>query len=143
MNNDIKRTIREALEFWRAGLEFDEERMHIDAALSALDEPPIPLGVREAVITLCENDEYHWAARLLRKWLDAQEPTLQPDTLRDYPAIPPDVDALTKRIKELELQVYNIEFILKHSREEQEASDELEALIDQLEHRKLKSPCQA
>ena len=39
-------------------------------------QPAIPPDVREAILTLCEVNEYHWAARLLHKWLDQQEPTL-------------------------------------------------------------------
>ena len=43
----------------------------LEAQLAQRDA--IPPDVREAIITLCEVNEYHWAARHLHKWLDQQE----------------------------------------------------------------------
>lgn len=37
MPDSVRATMREALLYWRTGMEFDEERMHIDAALAWLD----------------------------------------------------------------------------------------------------------
>lgn len=83
---DHWQVIEGALEFWRSGEMFDEERMHIDAALAfvreqQLAERTLPDEVREAISYLVANslDEYnvtlpetqpHLDAVL--KWLDAQ-----------------------------------------------------------------------
>lgn len=105
MLSEHKQTCREALEFQketlerraatveRHGVSGKTYRMHInaiDAALAALDEPPLPADVREAIAYIIDDyldDSYYYDVEdseraqklvgIVRAWLDAlpQEPT--------------------------------------------------------------------
>lgn len=93
--SDHWQTIEDALEFWRSGEMFDEERMHIDAALAFVREqraaqmgeqvveaidtlqgfildtgPSLAVGMGDDYVTV--GDDITKAARIVNQWLNEQ-----------------------------------------------------------------------